>query len=506
MKDGKFGFKRVRRRFRRPLRTGMGPVEAVERILIQTQSELGIGYGEVAPWPGFPTETTETAIEVLHSAQGSLSHLTAVVGASPQLPCLAAALSSCRHWDTIAAFGGSLPCAGLVTDDPQDFAKKNAAGFRTLKVKILPETTIDDVRSALANFDGALRLDANASLDLATARAWLEFVRSEPRIQFLEQPLPVGHAGYASLGTAKVALDESFLTPAGLEWNGPVIVKPLLVVQVFELKPIFTARHGKRPLVDRIVAHVGPSLAVPVKRMGSWAQAHVRVALPVRTVVHRAPARFGIVAHLVGVPTLTLHFAAEPYKVLSRPLVPRGFAAALGHIVSQSRAGFNGQSIGRKMRCFQFKCPSHLILPFPEAATGQTVDQVNAQILKTSVLGATHGVDGVLAPVRAAHPVESVVAKTLNPNAQTIKSFGAPQRHAVGRHVFGVDFERAFRIRLKHNALAQRSVQSAEFRVRKHAWRSAAPVQGAGGRFVRNPKFRLELHCSDHFRDLLEQR
>ena len=229
MKDGKFGFKRVRRRFRRPLRTGMGPVEAVERILIQTHSELGIGYGEVAPWPGFPTETTETAIEVLHSAQGSLSHLTAVVGASPQLPCLAAALSSCRHWDAIAAFGGSLPCAGLVTDDPQDFAKKNAAGFRTLKVKILPETTISDIHSALASFDGELRLDANAALDLATARAWLEFVRSEPRIQFLEQPLPVGHAGYASLGTAKVALDESFLTPAGLEWDGPVIVKPLLV-------------------------------------------------------------------------------------------------------------------------------------------------------------------------------------------------------------------------------------------------------------------------------------
>ena len=229
MNDGKFGFKRVWRRFRRALRTGMGPVEAVERILIQSQTDLGIGYGEVAPWPGFPTETTETAIEVLRSAQGSLSHLTAVVAAAPQLPCLAAALSSCRHWDAIAAFGGALPCAGLLTDDPQSLAKKNAEGFRTLKVKILPETTINDIRRMLASFTGTLRLDANASLDLATARAWLEFVRSEPRIQFLEQPLPVGHAGYASLGTAKVALDESFLTPAGLEWDGPVIVKPLLV-------------------------------------------------------------------------------------------------------------------------------------------------------------------------------------------------------------------------------------------------------------------------------------
>ena len=229
MIDGKFEFKRVRRRFRRPLRTGAGPVDAVERILLRAHTADGVGYGEVAPWPGFPTESIETALEVLRSAQGSWSHLSGVVAAASDLPCLAAALSSCRHWDAIAAFGGALPCAGLLSDDPQDFAKKVADGFRTLKVKVLPATTIAEVRTQLERFDGALRLDANGSLDLAAAREWVEFVRSEPRIQFLEQPLPVGHAGYASLGPAKVALDESFLTPAGLAWDGPIVVKPLLV-------------------------------------------------------------------------------------------------------------------------------------------------------------------------------------------------------------------------------------------------------------------------------------
>jgi O-succinylbenzoate synthase len=229
MIDGKFEFKRVRRRFKRPLRTGAGPVEAVERILLRTETADGWGYGEIAPWPGFPTETTETALEVLRSAQGNLSHLTSVAAAAPTWPCLAAALSSCRHWDSIAAFGGSLPCAGLLSDDPQDGAKKTAEGYRTLKVKILPETSIEDIRGLLARCDALLRLDANASLELGAARAWVEFVRSEPRIEFLEQPLPVGHAGYASLGPEKVALDESFLTPAGLAWDGPVVVKPLLV-------------------------------------------------------------------------------------------------------------------------------------------------------------------------------------------------------------------------------------------------------------------------------------
>lgn len=229
MNEGQFDFRRVRRRFRRPLRTGAGEVDVVERILLRTRTKDGHGYGEIAPWPGFPTETIETAAEVLRSANGQLAHLTAVVAASAALPCLAAALSSCRHWDAIAAWNGALPCAGLLADDPTDLAKKQAAGFRTLKLKLLPTTSVAEVRALLQAFDGTLRLDANGSLDLTAARVWTEFVRAETRIEFLEQPLPVGHAGYASLGSAKVALDESFLTPAGLDWAGPVVVKPALV-------------------------------------------------------------------------------------------------------------------------------------------------------------------------------------------------------------------------------------------------------------------------------------
>jgi len=228
MQAGHFEFKRVRRRFRRPLRTGAGEVEAVERILLRTRTVDGHGYGEIAPWPGFPTESLETALEALRSAEGKLAHLESVAETAA-LPCLSAALSSCRLWDSIAAWGGTLPCAGLLSDDPADLAAKQAAGFRTLKVKLLPETKVAEIQSLLRGFNGTLRLDANGSLDLAAARHWLEFVRAEPRVEFLEQPLPVGHAGYASLGTDKVALDESFLTPAGLSWDGPVVAKPLLV-------------------------------------------------------------------------------------------------------------------------------------------------------------------------------------------------------------------------------------------------------------------------------------
>lgn len=229
MNSGVFDFKRVLRRFRRPLVTGAGSVEVVERILLRTQSAAGVGYGEVAPWPGFPSESIPAALEILRAAQGNLAHLEASVAATSAYPCLAAALSSGRYWVAIAAYNRSLPCAGLSSDTPQEISAKQASGFRTLKIKITAATPVATIRAALQSFDGTVRLDANGSLDLAAARSWVEFCRNEPRIEFLEQPLAVGHAGYASLGTAKVALDESFLTPAGLAWAGPVVVKPLLV-------------------------------------------------------------------------------------------------------------------------------------------------------------------------------------------------------------------------------------------------------------------------------------
>ena len=229
MTGGFFDFKRVHRRLRTPLTTGAGSVNSVDRIILRTQSDQGTGYGEIAPWPGFPTESVEHALEFLRSAQGNLPHLVAAVDASPTpLPCLSSALSSCRLWDKIMGFGGSLPCAGLMTLSVMETEAKVAAGFKTLKVKISPETSEESIHGVLSRFPGSLRLDANGSLDLQTARRWTEFTRAQAQVEFLEQPLPVGHPGYASLGPDKIALDESFLTPGGIDWSGIVVVKPLL--------------------------------------------------------------------------------------------------------------------------------------------------------------------------------------------------------------------------------------------------------------------------------------
>jgi O-succinylbenzoate synthase len=231
MNGGKIDILRVRRRFRRPLTTGRGPVDAVDRLLLRTETDEGFGYGEVAPWPGFPTETVDQAVEVVRSAQGNLGRLQAVTAAAGDtLPCLGAALSSCAHWTEIAGYAGRLPCAGLAEPTIEAVRAKATEGFSTVKVKLTGTNAPDDVRAILAAVPAVrLRLDANGGLDLAAARAWADLARAEARIDFLEQPLPVGHPGYASLGPDKVALDESFLTPAGIDWSGPVVVKPSLV-------------------------------------------------------------------------------------------------------------------------------------------------------------------------------------------------------------------------------------------------------------------------------------
>lgn len=234
MGQDRLDFRAIRRRFRTPLRTGSGVVDSVDRILLRaTQADGSVGYGEVAPWPSFATESAERALEVLKSCQGDVALLRAATRIQA-LPCLASALSMIDHWGSIASFEGAGACTGLL---PAGSTAKSAAqladkGWTTLKLKIDPTTSIDAVRDMLAATPASviLRLDANGSLALAAARTWVEFARSEARIEFIEQPLPVDHAGYASIGPEKVAHDESFVQ-AGSDgrWEGLTVVKPSLL-------------------------------------------------------------------------------------------------------------------------------------------------------------------------------------------------------------------------------------------------------------------------------------
>ncbi len=79
-----------------------------------------------------------------------------------------------------------------------------------------------------------LRLDANGGWDRATAEAWARRLAAEPRLDWLEQPLPADdRAGLEALARQlPVALDESLRSPAGwwpaADWPGWLVRRPLL--------------------------------------------------------------------------------------------------------------------------------------------------------------------------------------------------------------------------------------------------------------------------------------
>lgn len=233
MNDGKYEFLRVRREFLHPFVTAVGSFTEVERILIKTEMDGKIGFGEVAPWPNFDTESISDCLELLNTFAGNLyklnAHLKELEG---EFPCLRAALSSCRHWEEIANFNKKTSWAGLVSKPTEEsIGRKIAEGFKTLKLKISPLTSFSSIKSLIsaAPKNIIFRLDANGSLNLQEAEQWVNFALSSDQVEFIEQPLPVNHPGYNQLDTKKIALDESFISPHEFNWAGPVVVKPSLV-------------------------------------------------------------------------------------------------------------------------------------------------------------------------------------------------------------------------------------------------------------------------------------
>lgn len=241
-------WKRLARRFRAPLRTASGEYAVRESIVVRMKDAAGrTGYGEVAPWPGFPVESLDEAEAVL----ARLKRTGEILTTSPDLfsvPCVASALGHAREW--IARNTGeasvALPCAGLLRDAEDMVATENkcSAGFSTLKLKVGVRPLRDEQRvvSVLINnladiASVRLRLDANGALTPTACEAWCDFLSEFPEIEWLEQPLPVGaesamreiaeKAGVA----CRIALDESACGAGTLPvgWPGILAVKPLLL-------------------------------------------------------------------------------------------------------------------------------------------------------------------------------------------------------------------------------------------------------------------------------------
>lgn len=282
-------WKRLVRRFRVPLRTATGEYAVRESIVVRLTDSAGrAGYGEVAPWPGFPVETLDAAeaqlVEIRNTERGARNHGCADGGlagnanlqsgyASPPCfrheaddpdpvvpssgfpvpslsatPCVATALSHARDW--IANDRGmaesAAPCAGLLhdADDIVATEDKCAEGFSTLKLKVGRAALREEQRAVavlIRNLSDIapvrLRLDANGALTPAAYEAWCDFLSEFSEIEWLEQPLRPGaetrmrSIAEAAGVSARIALDESACRADTLpaDWPGVLAVKPLLL-------------------------------------------------------------------------------------------------------------------------------------------------------------------------------------------------------------------------------------------------------------------------------------
>jgi len=272
--------------YRRPLRTAAvsarGTLAHREGLLIRLINDAGaIGYGEVAPWPQFGSETIEEAIDWAQRLGNEppqrlagivRRHLGAIAN---QLPCCAFGLSSALSMlDQPAIDYRFQNCALLPSGDQlmPAFARHAAAGFTVFKLKLGigwdPATEIAAVRQLCAEMraDMRLRLDANGSLRSDQLSQWLGALRDLPVIDFLEQPLPRGAEAEMTAAMRRhgvaIALDESVVAPGDAQrflvdapWPGPVVLKLSLLGD--PARTLAAASQFAKPLVASSVFETG---------------------------------------------------------------------------------------------------------------------------------------------------------------------------------------------------------------------------------------------------------
>lgn len=243
----RFSYHPYRRPFVHPLHTAQGLWSLREGFIVRVEQASQVAYGEIAPIPGFGTETMQQAQAFLQRLIVT-PELAQDRKALAALPCCAFGVSA-----AVAGLNWVLPrrsyqLAGLLpagSAAQSVLAAKLAQGYSWFKWKIgvappaLECVYLKDL-CALLPEGVRLRLDANAGLSSAELEQWLRVLQTcSEQIDYLEQPLPVGQeaqmaAAAASFGIP-IALDESLSAQDGRRWlepgnwPGPLVLKPALL-------------------------------------------------------------------------------------------------------------------------------------------------------------------------------------------------------------------------------------------------------------------------------------
>lgn len=267
-------YKRYRRQFLKPLRTARGEWKVREGFLLRIEDSCngGISFSEVAPIPEFGTETIKAADNFLR-ARAADSNLCC----PDSLPCCQFALSVPLTGTTNRSFATADISALLPAGENaiNILTAKQVAGHRNFKWKIGAFSLDDELRIAQQLFEQLsegqqLRFDANASLSEDAFKRWLGVLQPHrDRVDYLEQPLPVGEeARMQSFGEAAgidIALDESLNGLSGKqflamdEWSGVYVLKPLLAGGINHIREHLSNKSGRVVFSSAFETDVGVS-------------------------------------------------------------------------------------------------------------------------------------------------------------------------------------------------------------------------------------------------------
>jgi len=242
-----------RRRFRfallQPLRTAAGELRERCGWLLRLEDDQGaVGWGEVAPLQQQQFTDCEHALAALPDMvsqaqlEARLPELPGALGfglgaALAELQGLVGAAST-QGWLTAPAPALLLPAGEAMLSALED-AAASAGGLEGRSFKWKVATEPDGLERQLLEQllqrlppTARLRLDANGGWDRSTAQAWMQRLRDDPRLAWLEQPLAVeDQAGLEQLAAlGPVALDESLHQHPELRcrWSGWQVRRPAL--------------------------------------------------------------------------------------------------------------------------------------------------------------------------------------------------------------------------------------------------------------------------------------
>ncbi len=253
-----------------PLKFPMRRLYRREGLLLRIAGDNGaVGWGEVAPLPGFSREHLQQATRQAFKLKRVMTGRTTPIGDGVPDETLAEITEEMDLVPSVhygfelgmralyaeaqekvltdvmqAPARSSVSINALLTGDRDEVVKQaekmRAEGFKAIKLKVGQQDVPEDVArvKAVSEVLGpgtALRLDANRAWDMEEAEEFAEGVADVP-FEFIEEPLydPSGLPDLAQSTGLPLALDESLLdltpeTLAGHDYVKAVVLKPTLL-------------------------------------------------------------------------------------------------------------------------------------------------------------------------------------------------------------------------------------------------------------------------------------